>query len=187
MTFIHNKKISFKKVQSFLVKRTSFGIEFYKKINNDDSPYTWYSFVDIGIKSYFTQCGRLIKGKPQDWRICIDVLTPKFEGILRDILYVNGATITKLKDGNTVLITLEDIIRLKEESVKIAFYKSFDDDDLNLFQYAFSSIARCHNIRNNVAHCYYLPVDYSHRMATLVLLCILRLVKFVPRNNTSLT
>ena len=141
--------------------------------------------VDMGVETYFMQFQRLLKGKSTDWRVCIDVLSVKFEGILRDMLSLNGAVITKFKDGNTSLITLEQMIRLESESIKDAFYNSFDDDDLNLFQYVFSSIAQCRNIRNNVAHCYYLPQMYTIEIAVLLFICILRLAKFVPKNDTN--
>lgn len=67
------------------------------------------------------QFHRLQNGKVADWRICIDVLALKFEGIFREMLAINGATITKYKDGNTSLITLEQMIRLESDDIKDAF------------------------------------------------------------------
>ena len=39
------------------------------------------------------------------------------------------------------------------------------------------------NIRNNVAHAFYLPKDYGIIEATLVFLCILRLTMFKPKDE----
>ncbi len=180
---IEKRKLSYKKLYNILNKYTVLGRELTRELNNRTASYTWLSMVDIGFESFFVQFRRLQNGKVADWRICIDVLALKFEGILREMLEINGATMTKYKDGNTSLITLEQMIRLESDDIKDAFYKSFDDDDLNLFKYIYSSIAQCLNIRNNVAHCYYLPQMYTKEKAILVVLGILRLAKFAPKND----
>ncbi len=141
--------------------------------------YTWLSMIDIGLKSFFDQCNLWMQGKPTDWRFCTEFLSMKFEGILRDIIALNGGTITKIDDkGNTVSFLLDDLLRSKE-----AFYKTFDDDDLNLFNYAFSSKPNCLNIRNNIAHSFYKPQDYSYYKALTAFICILRLAKYSPKSN----
>lgn len=130
------------------------------------------------FREFFNQIKLLLKGKDPDWRICVDILSTKFEGLLRDMVGINGANITKFKDGNTTSIVLEDILRMDKTDIKDAFYYCFDDDDLNLFQYAFSSKPHCLNIRNYVAHSFYLPSDYTIRNALIVFLSIVRLAKF---------
>lgn len=184
---IEKRKLSYKKLYNILNKYTVLGREFTRELNNGTAvSYTWLSIVDIGFENFFVQFRRLQNGKVADWRICIDVLALKFEGIFREMLAINGATITKYKDGNTSLITLEQMIRLESDDIKDAFCKSFDNDDLNLFQYIYSSIAQCRNIRNEVAHCYYLPQMYTIEKALLVVLGILRLAKFAPKSDANL-
>lgn len=184
---IEKRKLSYKKLYNILNKYTVFGRKLTRELNNGTAvSYTWLSMVDIGFESFFLQFRRLQKGKIADWRICIDFLALKFEGIFREMLAVNGASITKYKDGNTSLITLEQMIRLESVDIKDTFYKSFDDDDLNLFQYIYSSIAQCRNIRNEVAHCYYLPQMYTIEKAILVVMGILRLAKFAPKSEANL-
>lgn len=183
MRCIEKRKLSYKKLHKILLTNSSFGLE--HQIDHDEFSirYTWLSMIDIGLESFFKQCNKIRKGIKPDWRICIDILAIKFEGILREILEYNGANLTILKNGDTKTITLEDMIRLSNESIRDAFYLSFDDDDLNLFQYAFSSKAQCLNIRNNVAHAFYLPQEYTEKNAIIVFLAVLRLAKFVPRND----
>ena len=41
-----------------------------------------------------------------------------------------------------------------------------------------------YNIRNYVAHAFYIPQDYGMIEATLVFLCILRLTMFSPKSKT---
>lgn len=180
---IQKKKLSFRKLYNTLSRYTTFGKELTKDYNGTLISYTWLSMIDVGLESFFEQCRRMLNGKSADWRVCIDVLAPKFEGILRDILEMNGANVVNFNSCNTEFYTLERFIRLGSQDMKDAFYKSFDDDDLNLFQYIFSSIAQCENIRNNVSHCYYIPQDYTPQKALLVVLGVLRLAKFVPRND----
>ena len=178
---INNKKLSYRLLYKLLKTKTLFGSELIKEIHSTKIPYTWLSMVDIGLESFFSQLKILAKGKNPDWRVSIDILTTKFEGILRDMIYLNGANITKLKDGNTTSILLEDILRMDKPDIKKAFYMNFDDDDLNLFLYSFSSKPHCLNIRNNVAHSFYLPHDYTIDKALIVFLSILRLAKFTPK------
>ena len=180
---IEKKKLSYQKLYTILEKYTSFGIKWQVILGEQIiASCSWLSMIDIGIKSFFDQLKKLQKEKIPDWRACVDILVPKFEGILRHILEHNGANLTELNTGNTSYILLEKMLRLEKEDIKEAFYKSFDDDDLNFFQYVFSSKAQCLNIRNNVAHCFYLPQQYNFGMAIMVLLGILRLAKFVPIN-----
>jgi hypothetical protein len=65
---------------------------------------------------------------------------------------------------------LDDLLRTE------SFAKLFSDEDKDLFTYTFTNEG--YNIRNNVAHGFYLPCDYTAFKATLVLLCVLRLVRF---------
>lgn len=91
-----------------------------RELNNGTAvSYTWLSMIDIGFESFFVQFRRLQNGKVADWRICIDVLALKFEGTFREMLAINGAAFTKCKDGNTSLITLEQMIRLESDDIRI--------------------------------------------------------------------
>ena len=54
--------------------------------------------------------------------------------------------------------------------------EAFRAEDIEFFEYVFT--AKGHNIRNNVAHAFYIPQDYGIMQATLVLLCVLRLTTF---------
>lgn len=182
---IEKRKLSFKKLHKILLTNTSFGLERHIDYGDFSIRYTWLSMIDIALESFFEQCNKIRKGIVPDWRICIDILAIKFEGIFREILESNGANLTILENGDTKVVTLENMIRLSSQSIKDAFYLSFDDDDLNLFQYVFSSKAHCINLRNNVAHAFYPPQAYTEKNAILALLSILRLAKFVPRKNSN--
>jgi len=166
-----NKKLSYNKVARVLSRNEFFGQELIITRNDQDLSYTWFEMIDIGLKSFFEQYYFLLKNKQPDWRFSIDFLSLKFEGIFRDIVGLAGGIITKIDDkGDTKDLLLDDLLRSD------FINKIFNKDDLNLFQYTFTN--KGYNIRNNVAHSFYKPKDYTMHNAILVLLCVLRLAKF---------
>lgn len=170
LTCIKNKKLSYTKIKTFLNSDLFFGEILICKNHNRETSYNWFSLIDIGLKSFFDQYNLLLKNKEPDWRFTIDFLSLKFEGILRDILMLLGDSTTKLKDGNTREMLFDELLRIDK------LKKCFTQDDLNLFIYTFTNKGL--NIRNNIAHSFYKPKDYTVEMAIVVLLCILRLAKF---------
>ena len=135
--------------------------------------YTWFDRVDNAIKDFFTQFHKEIIGKQSDWRFTINTLTVQFEGILRDIIRIHSGETTKIKEGRKTVVAemlLDDLIRTD------AFDELFSKESKDLFLYTFTNEG--YNIRNDVAHGFYLPCDYTAFKATLVFLCILRLVRF---------
>jgi hypothetical protein len=171
MTSLLKNKLSYNKVQKILSTGSFFGQELIITRNGEDSAYTWFSMIDIGLRDFFKQFNLLLKDQNPDWRFSIDFLSLKFEGILRDIVGLVDGVITKVDNkGNTSDMLLDDLLRSD------AIEKVFNKDDINLFQYIFTS--KGYNIRNNVAHSFFKPHDYTINKAVLVFLCILRLAKF---------
>lgn len=176
---IVSKKLSYSKLINELNKRTFLGKDLVLVSNNVEISYTWVSEIDFALKSFFSQCNLLLKGETADWRITIDTLSLKFEGILRDIIGIECGCITKIDkngNGNTTEMLLDDLLRCDY------FSTIFDEDDKNLFLYTFTNKGL--NIRNNVAHSFYKSNDYTFDKAVLVLLCVLRLAKFYPTKKT---
>jgi tetratricopeptide (TPR) repeat protein len=164
-------KLTYNKVEKILSGRSFFGQELIITRGGEDFAYTWFSMIDIGLRDFIKQFNALLKNKNPDWRFSIDFLSLKFEGILRDIVGLVDGVITKVDNkGNTSDMLLDDLLRSD------AIGKVFNKDDINLFQYIFTS--KGYNIRNNVAHSFYKPHDYTIKKAVLVFLCILRLAKF---------
>ena len=92
---------------------------------------------------------------------------------MRDSIRVyNGETsrIVGSNKENIAEMLLDDLLRT--EACKVLY----SDEDRNLFYYTFTN--KGYNIRNDVAHGFYLPHDYTSYKAILVFLCILRLVRY---------
>ena len=122
-------------------KSTCFGIQLEYTRFGQAVTATWFSQIDYGVKALIKQYNRFLQGKPTDWQLPVEILSIRFEGILRDM---------------------------------VADYGEF-------FEYVFT--AKGYNIRNYVAHAFYIPQDYGMIEATLVFLCILRLTMFRPKGE----
>ncbi|MGV3586871.1 MAG: DUF4209 domain-containing protein [Adhaeribacter sp.] len=171
MECFSKNRISYNKIAKELCNNTYFGKEIKFIRNGQELSYTWFTMIDIGLKSFCQQYNLIFKNKQPDWRISIDLLSLKFEGILRDIVDLSGGVITKVdNEGNTTDKLLDDLLRSPEIN------NIFNKDDINLFQYTFTN--KGFNIRNYVAHSFYKPQDYDWSKAILVFLCVLRLAKF---------
>lgn len=169
---IINKKLSYAKLSKFLRKFTFLGINLPCERGNDvELTFNWFDQIDFALKSFFQQFTRYMAKKETDWRIVIDILSLRFEGMLRDIISLSGGVTTGIdSEGNTAEISLEKLI------YSPTFSEIFDEDDKNLFLYTFTKA--WHNIRNNVAHSFYKKQDYDIGKAILVFLSVLRLTKF---------
>lgn len=171
LTAIHTKKLTYAKLKSWFLKKTCFGEALEYPRTNQVVTTTWFSQIDYGMEALVKQYKRFIQGKTPDWRIPIDLLSIRFEGILRDMVGLCGGHVTKVGKGRNTSQTLLDSL-LREPCLKEAFRA----EDIEFFEYVFT--AKGHNIRNNVAHAFYIPQDYGIMQATLVLLCVLRLTTF---------
>lgn len=175
-TAIQTKKLTYAKLKRWMLKDTCFGIPIeYARANHVVSA-SWFSQVDYGLESLMKQYQRFIRGKTTDWRMPIDILAIRFEGIIRDIVADYGGKIIKVgKDNSTSMALLESL--LKEPCL----CEAFRIEDIEFFEYVFTNNGL--NIRNNVAHSFYIPQDYGIFHATLVFLCILRLTLFSPKEK----
>jgi hypothetical protein len=170
---IDNRRLTYSHVKQLLLQHTTFGMDIVAIRGQKEIKYTWFDRVDYAIKDYFKQFQNELKGKLSDWRLTINTLAIQFEGILRDFIREYSGETTKVKDGKKTVVAemlLDDLIRTE------SFAEMFSEEDRDLFLYTFTN--KGYNIRNNVAHGFYLPRDYTAFKATLVFLCILRLARF---------
>ncbi len=170
---VQTKRLSYSILKNFLLKFTYYGEEF--KVQRGDSfiSYKWFDFIDIAIKDFFEQISNCINEKKPDYRIPIDILSIKFEGIIRDIIALKDGVVSKIgKNGETSNMLLEELLRQED----VLFRAGFDIDDITLFRFVLTEKGL--NIRNNVAHSFYKPQDYTLGNAILIFLCVLRLAKF---------
>lgn len=102
--------------------------------------------------------------------LCTDSLTLKFEGILRDFIRFLGGSTVKTRKDQTDEILLEEMLEHK------MITNHLDAAEIEFFKYVFTSQGM--NVRNNVAHGFYKVSDYSFRKISYILLCLLRMCRF---------
>jgi hypothetical protein len=112
----------------------------------------------------------MAKDNLQNYVLCVDSLTAKFEGALRDFIRLQGGTTTIEKRGELQEQLLEELLQNK------IITELFSKEDISLFTYVFTK--KGWNIRNNIAHCFYPYSSYSFDKATLVFICILKLGRY---------
>lgn len=171
LTAIHTNKLTYTKLKSWFLKKTCFGEALEYPRTNQVVTSTWFSQIDYGMEALVKQYKLFIQAKTPDWRIPIDCLSIRFEGILRDMVGLSGGHVTKVGKGRNMSQTLLDSL-LREPCLRIVFRT----EDVDFFEYVFTK--KGHNIRNNVAHAFYIPQDYGIIQATLVFLCVMRLTTY---------
>lgn len=176
LTAVNAKQLTYAKQKRWFLKNTCFGIELEYTRSGQSITATWFSQIDYGIEALIKQYNRFMQGKPTDWRLPVDILSIRFEGILRDMVGDYGGRVTKVgRDSSISQALLDDLLR------EPCLLQIFREEDVEFFEFVFT--AKGYNIRNNVAHAFYIPNDYGMIEATLVFLCILRLTKYRPNGK----
>jgi len=143
----------------------------YTRANNEIEE-TWLKQLKPSLKHFFDLFEYKSLFEESDtntYILCIDSLTIKFEGILRDFIRSLGGSTIKLKNEMSEML-LEELI---EHEIII---EHFNSNEVELFKYVFTKKGL--NIRNNVAHSFYKSIDYNFEKVSLIILCILRLSKY---------
>ena len=176
LTAVKTKQLTYGKLKKWFLKNTCFGFPIEYPRSNQVVVASWYSQIDYGVEALIKQYNCFLQGKPTDWRIPVDLLSIRFEGILRDMVADYGGHVTKVGRDNSLSQALLDSL-LREPCLR----EIFREEDIEFFEYVFTAKGR--NIRNDVAHAFYIPQDYGIIQATLVFLCVLRLTMFRPKDN----
>lgn len=167
-----NGKINYESLKDYLENSTWFN-DVNIIINPDEKDYSfrWIDFILPPLKLFFEQSEKDIENSthtPEGYILAIDSLTMKFEGVLRDFSNRIGAQIIESDETKT--------------EQRIDFDKLFDNekfkavipvDDIALFKFLFTR--RGINLRNNIAHSFYAPKDYSVSIVWLLICAFLKL------------
>jgi hypothetical protein len=108
-------KINYYEIIKFLEKHTWFGTKFKRTIalKDIDETTTWISYLSPGIHNLFSQFELSVlmnSNKINNFILCIDSLTLKFEGVLRDFILLSGGNTTKWLEGNIQEQLFSDLI-----------------------------------------------------------------------------
>ena len=134
--------------------------------------FTWIEILQPSLTVLFNQFKSKLDDNSfkENYIMTVDSMAVKIEGIVRDLVRLNGMSVSKVKENDASEMNLEDM--LADEKIR----KFFTSEDRLLFRYILTR--RGLNIRNNIAHAFYRPSDYSPEKALLLFFCIIRLSKY---------
>jgi len=169
-------KLSFNTITDFILKHTWYGNNVqHIKSNQKIVEFKWAQQILPALESFFNQTeidSSLNKYNHQAYMLCIDSLSLKFEGLLREFSRKIGAQTIEIKENAaSERIALEKLL----DNQKII--NLIPADDIALFKYLFTNQGA--NLRNNVAHSFFLPTDYTPQWMWLLITATLKL-GFIP-------
>ncbi|MCB0518667.1 MAG: DUF4209 domain-containing protein [Saprospiraceae bacterium] len=171
---ILNGKVNANTLVKWLAEKTWLGQELEETNSGKEvRRYNWLGLLAPSLLEFFVQKEASLKSKNifTNYVICIDSLTLKFEGILRDFAKRAGInTVTTGRNGQVREMYIEDILT----SEKIGEF--FHENDLAFFKYLFTASGV--NLRNNVAHCYFRFQHYAEGYMILLILAVLRFGRY---------
>ena len=179
MTFIPGIKsgrLTFKNFIAFLAENTWLGKPYIKTdLGGGQLEINWLTLISPAICDYFMQVQSWVLSQNSSYApnfvLCIDSLTLKMEGLLRNFAErLNISTTIGGKKG-----TQEAYVNHVLDNEIIQQY--FDADDIQFFKYLFANEGGM-NLRNNVAHCFYNFLDYNLDKMHLLLAALIRLAKY---------
>lgn len=185
---IKKEKLNASTFFSFLQQNSWLGKELEMSSNSGRLiPYCWLALIAPALNDYFINLEFYFTNKKNypNFILCIDSLSLKIEGMLRDICEFIGITTFELKpDKKARMVSQEkDIHKLLYEP---ELAKLIDKDDLFFFKFLLIEKAG-YNLRNKVAHSLMTFNDYNLDYMNLLIMAVLKLGKYnfvVSKNNS---
>lgn len=178
LTAIRKNKLSSRSLLAFLKRYSWLGKNISKEVANRKVEYTWLSVIAPAIHEYFLQMQYYLTYPDYlpHLVLCIDSLTLKFEGLLRDICEFSGTPTSYVVNDNKGRPVRREkpIHRLLYEK---AVESLFDADDLLFFRFLLVEKAG-YNLRHRVAHCLMFFQDYAVPYVHLLILALLKLGRY---------
>lgn len=176
---IKSGKLTFENFIEFIATKTWIGKPHLKfDLGGEGKSINWIGLLTPSIVEFFIQIQAWTSSKyyKPSFVLCVDSLTLKFEGLFRDFCERMGIPTSVSKPKGMQEIYIHNV--LENEIIK----KFFNDDDLLLFNYIFSTDCGL-NLRNNVAHCFYDYEEYHPDQVFLLIAALLRLAKYNYKNK----
>jgi hypothetical protein len=177
-----NGKITYESLKDYLENNTWYN-DVNIIINPDEKDYSfrWIDFILPPLKLFFEQSEKDIENSshtPEGYILAIDSLTMKFEGVLRDFSNKIGAQTIESEDTKT-----KQRIDFNTLFDNEKFKAIIPEEDVAFFKFLFTS--KGINLRNNIAHSFYTPKDYSASIVWLLICAFLKLGNYQFNSNKS--
>jgi hypothetical protein len=142
-------------------------------LSGEPDGMNWIALLAPAICEYFVQIQAWSSSKyyHPNFILCIDSLTLKMEGLIRDFCERLNIPVSISKPNAMHEAFIPQLLNAK------SFKKYFNDDDQLFFSYLFSSEFGL-NLRNDIAHSFYNYDDYQSHKMLLLLAALLRIGKY---------
>lgn len=171
---IRSGQLTYRNFIEHLATNTWLGQTFTKMdLGGEPVKYNWISVISPAITEYFIQMQAALLHKPYkaNFILCIDSLTLKMEGLLRDFSQKLNVSTSKGSQSGVQVRYIHEL--LQDEVIQ----KHFTEDDRIFFDFLFASKEGI-DLRNNVAHCFYDYQDYGFDQMHLLMAALLRIGKY---------
>jgi hypothetical protein len=148
---------------------------------NEESKY-WVTLLKPGIISFFSLYKEYTLGNLNfnNLIITFDTLSIKIEGVIRTYAKLNNVNITKIESekgtGGKNVETREAFMHELFTEQYSSFKSIFDEKEYEFLKYLY--LKNGLNIRNDIAHSFYKPENYSIEKLLLVTLSLFRISNF---------
>ena len=172
---IRENKINTATVIEFLAKNSWAGKNLVKQMpNNQEITKNWISLLAPALNEYFSQMSNYFNNNSitPNFILCIDSLTLKIEGLLRDFSELNGIPTSDVKrDGIVREKILNDFLECDDLQIKFSEDEWFFLRFLLIEQSGF-------NLRHRVAHSLMTYHSYNFEYMSYLLIGMLRICKY---------
>lgn len=173
------QKLSAKSILQYLYDNSWYGTELELSTTGQrEKPYNWLSLIAPAFNEFFVNL-QFYFTNPQSFPnfiLCIDSLSTKIEGIVRDICEFKGIIPFEFKidnKGRTISFQ-KDIHKLLNEDEIVNLISK---DDLLLLKYVLIEKAG-YNLRHKIAHSLMTFHEYNIGQMFLLIVCVLKLGKY---------
>jgi hypothetical protein len=173
---VANQKITAEFLIKLFSEHSWFGQDIQRHVFKRSISYNWLEAIMPSIHDYLEKLKYLENYNfHTNYIMCVDSLTLKVEGLIRDLLNIQGITTFKQRRDKKKIITSEkDLVDLLWDKKVIEL---FDEDDLLFLRFLMVEKTG-YNLRNDVAHALLLPQQYNVELMHLLFLAILKIGKF---------
>jgi len=184
---VKKQKLSAKSILQYLYDHSWLGVELELSTTGQrKKAYNWLSLIAPALNEFFINIEFYLTN-PQSFPnfiLCIDSLSTKIEGMVRDICEFKGIIPFEFKvdhQGRTISFQKDIHKLLNEEEIVTLISK----DDLLLLKYVLIEKAG-YNLRHKVAHSLMTFDEYDIGQMFLLIICVLKLGKynFVEKNKS---
>ena len=171
---IKSGHLTFENLIHHLAKNSWIGKDYAQfDLSGEEKKVNWIALLTPSIVEFFLQIQGWVSSKyyRPNFILCVDSLTLKIEGLLREFCRRLNIPTSSIGPNGMQEIYLHNVLDNEE------FKKYFNEDDILFFKYLFSNEGGL-NLRNNVAHSFYEHNEYHPDQMFLLLAALLRLAKY---------